>query len=99
MSSPPSALGGVVHRLAHGGRIGGVGLEGDGLAAEGLDAGHHLGGLVGRPFVGDRHVGPVLGQAQGDGRADAPAGAGDQGAFPAEIAHIDPFCVDRYRNS
>ena len=80
---------GIRHRnvqraeLLDGGRIhgvdlvllGDVGLEHDGLAAEALDlVGDLLGGL-GMGDVIDRHIGAGLGEAEGDGLADARIGA------------------------
>ncbi len=63
-----------------------VGLERLGLAAERLDRGDRLRGLVGGGVVVDGDVGAGLGQGDGDGAADAVARSGHQRAGTLEIS-------------
>ncbi|MNN74332.1 hypothetical protein D3C81_1905230 [compost metagenome] len=61
---------------------------GHGFAAEGLDRLDHFLRRIGIEVV-DHHAGAVGGQLQGDGAADATAGAGNQRHFTFEfLAHL-----------
>jgi hypothetical protein len=62
-------------------------LVGGGPAAGRLDRGDHLAGGRVVAAVVDGHGGAVGGQAQGDGAADAPGPAGDQGDPAVQPAH------------
>ncbi|MCY1292930.1 hypothetical protein D9M70_421730 [compost metagenome] len=93
---PAEALGGLGHCLAHGVLVAHVDLQGQRLAAGGLDLGGHaedgageLGMRLGALRCDD-DVGAIGGGAQGDLAADATAGAGDeQGlALQGHVFHL-----------
>jgi hypothetical protein len=71
--------GGFAHEAAAGGGVGELGGGEAGLAPERLDAADGVGGVVARSQVMDDDVIAGLGGGQGQGRADPPAGAGDEG--------------------
>ena len=60
---------------------------GPGAAAEGADFGGDLLGVVGGARDAD-DVGAGVGELEGDGAADAAAGAGDHGDLVGESAHV-----------
>ncbi|MNE86275.1 hypothetical protein D3C80_1833580 [compost metagenome] len=79
----------MAQRLADGATygvgVGAVGLDGEGTAAGRFDASYQLGGFVRRAYIGDGHSRTFVGQALGDGGADAPRAALDQGDFASEV--------------
>src|SRR5690606_23234488 len=69
-------------------------------AATGLaDPAHGLARVVVLVVVGDRHVGPLAGERDGDGATDAAVAAGDQGSATLELARtpVALFTVIRRR--
>ncbi len=70
---------GLLDGVLYGRRIGGIGLDGQGVAARFLNAFHdRRGGL--RTFrIGDGDAGTVRGETPGDAGADPARSAGDQG--------------------
>ncbi len=60
-------------------------LDGAGAATKGADPGGDVFGGVGAAGVVDNHVGPGLGEGDGEGGADAAGRAGDECAATGEI--------------
>ena len=67
------------HQLLHLLLLAHISLEGVGLATSCADGAHHLLGSIGRAGVVHHHFRAGLSQLQGDGTADAAAGACHQG--------------------
>jgi hypothetical protein len=67
----------VLEQAAHVVGLGDVSLHRDGAAAGGSDGAHHFVRLGGVAGIIDHHGKAVLGQALGDGSADAAGCAGD----------------------
>jgi hypothetical protein len=86
---PAARLGGQAGELVLAADVAG---DGGGPPAARRDGRHHL--LAGFQFAaGDDHRRPTLGQALGDGAADAARRAGDQRRLPGEVEeiHTDPI--------
>jgi hypothetical protein len=82
-------LDGLVHHLDGLGDVADVGLDGDGVAAHLLDLLDELvGGLLGVGVVDD-DLGAAAGELNGHRRANATAGAGDEGDLAIEAGGVD----------
>nr|POE98246.1 hypothetical protein CFP56_64839 [Quercus suber] len=82
-------LDGLGHELGGLGDVADVGLEGNGVAAFGLDALDDLVGGVGRVGVVDDDLGAAAGELGGHGRTDATAGTGDEGDLAIKAGGLD----------
>ena len=85
MSTGPSRFADLGEGLAHRGRVGQLGMNGDRLAAGITDTRHERLGIIPAAAVVDRDGGAGLGEAAGDARADAGGSAGDQGDLAGQV--------------
>lgn len=93
-------LRGMIDRAAHGHRIGAVGLDRDGPAAERLDVGNDGPRPLRRFLVSDRDVRAIGRQPFRNGRADAATAARDECALALKSIHESScghLCNDRHR--